>query len=476
MKKLIALLLALALLLAASAFAETLPYIWQLPQYTYVRVTLMTEESYPEVRLIPTFPFRLFTSNPIDPLFLCFPGPEGASVARFDSYSAHYLDVENQIQYTYNAEESDSFEEFINDAAEEQYILLDGASGVAACIEPEDGYAYGMIATKEFGKSAKLWIRLNLGKLDSKMPLDTRVESLSAAILTEVERVCSQMHYETYAPYWSSGQFAGIKILDYSFQKLCRLDFPVEELMYEDGGAREASFFVTKVDGTKLEGIYSFDPDLYVEVEVDCDSFSYPASKLEEQDPNACRVTLDDGSEWLFYSDNINDDGSIYSWHASKVIDGLTDHDRPMYLTLHYSGNRIQWTDLEDCMQSVAKWEAGMTFVDPADDPYVAPVKTVPTEAPAEVHEAEGWTCPGCGAENNTGNFCGECGTARPEPETIEAEDWICPNCGTENRGNFCGECGTPRPEESAEWICPGCGQTNEGNFCPNCGTARPQA
>ena len=31
--------------------------------------------------------------------------------------------------------------------------------------------------------------------------------------------------------------------------------------------------------------------------------------------------------------------------------------------------------------------------------------------------EAEYWICPGCGRSGNTGNFCGDCGTARPEPE-----------------------------------------------------------
>ena len=31
--------------------------------------------------------------------------------------------------------------------------------------------------------------------------------------------------------------------------------------------------------------------------------------------------------------------------------------------------------------------------------------------------ETEYWICPGCGRGGNTGNFCGDCGTARPVPE-----------------------------------------------------------
>ena len=54
--------------------------------------------------------------------------------------------------------------------------------------------------------------------------------------------------------------------------------------------------------------------------------------------------------------------------------------------------------------------------------------------------------------------------------------DWACPNCGqTGNTGNFCSNCGTARP--NAAWTCPSCGLTgNAGNFCSNCGAPRPDA
>ena len=54
---------------------------------------------------------------------------------------------------------------------------------------------------------------------------------------------------------------------------------------------------------------------------------------------------------------------------------------------------------------------------------------------------AEGsWTCPNCGQEGNTGNFCGTCGAARPGGE------WVCPNCGQVNTANFCTSCAAARP------------------------------
>ncbi|MBQ3763113.1 MAG: leucine-rich repeat protein [Clostridia bacterium] len=58
---------------------------------------------------------------------------------------------------------------------------------------------------------------------------------------------------------------------------------------------------------------------------------------------------------------------------------------------------------------------------------------------------AENWICPGCKNEA-TGNFCSECGTAKP---VMKSPDWICPNCGNNATGNFCNNCGTKRPETS---------------------------
>lgn len=51
--------------------------------------------------------------------------------------------------------------------------------------------------------------------------------------------------------------------------------------------------------------------------------------------------------------------------------------------------------------------------------------------------QAGSWQC-SCGAVN-TGKFCMECGTAKPE------EGWRC-SCGALNKGKFCSECGSPRP------------------------------
>jgi len=64
----------------------------------------------------------------------------------------------------------------------------------------------------------------------------------------------------------------------------------------------------------------------------------------------------------------------------------------------------------------------------------VAMMNSVPASAPAQQGNAV-WQCV-CG-NNNTGKFCTECGSKKPE-------DWIC-TCGNRNKGKFCTECGTPK-------------------------------
>ena len=77
---------------------------------------------------------------------------------------------------------------------------------------------------------------------------------------------------------------------------------------------------------------------------------------------------------------------------------------------------------------------------------------------------ADQWQC-SCGTAN-TGKFCNNCGSPKPQP----AGSWTC-SCGTANTGKFCSNCGSPAP--SADWKCE-CGATNTGKFCNECGKPRP--
>ena len=84
------------------------------------------------------------------------------------------------------------------------------------------------------------------------------------------------------------------------------------------------------------------------------------------------------------------------------------------------------------------------------------------TTAPAK----DAWKC-ACGKEN-TGRFCSECGTPKPE------KGWKCA-CGAVNEGKFCPECGARRPAGAPVYVCDKCGfrpedPHNPPKFCPECG------
>lgn len=74
-----------------------------------------------------------------------------------------------------------------------------------------------------------------------------------------------------------------------------------------------------------------------------------------------------------------------------------------------------------------------------------------------------------------SGNTGGIAGAVVGNSEPIIPHDtnnvWICSNCQNQNTGKFCSECGTKKPEEQKAKYCSECGtKITLEKFCPNCG------
>ena len=97
--------------------------------------------------------------------------------------------------------------------------------------------------------------------------------------------------------------------------------------------------------------------------------------------------------------------------------------------------------------------------------------KTVMNASQPQSNNPSGWTCPSCGKQRITFNFCPDCGAKKP----TAIAGWDCPSCGMQGiTFNFCPNCGMKKPEQPAAWDCPDCGMKNISfNFCPNCGRKR---
>ena len=91
-------------------------------------------------------------------------------------------------------------------------------------------------------------------------------------------------------------------------------------------------------------------------------------------------------------------------------------------MTVHLTGNHVAWKDAAQCLAITEGFAQACRVVPVEEDPYV------PQEKPADVQ----------GEEANA-------------PAAQDA------------------------PAAQGQWTCPSCGQVNDGNFCPNCGAAKPE-
>ena len=450
MKKIFALLLAMMMLFAISAQAED-AYMRQINQTRYVNTLYITEETFPQVYLAANYPELIYTSsyNPKEPLFVCFGLPQNSIATSFDLNTCHLIDEDANIQYSYQMMENYSYETLLNKCSNDAYIVFDGAEKKAAYVDPDRARAYGLVGVPEIAKGAKLYITIYLGGLGRNIPTDERVKQLTEAITAEVNRVQSEISVQLMDPHWTSGRFVGLKMPCMEYDQLLVFDFPEVTMTLKNGAKGTTRMFPVSLDGNRFSCYAAFDLESGMDVDFSMETYSYVNHQKKEKPKEVHAVTLSNGVVFDVYAYNLKDDGKSSMVYCCHVLanDAGYNKDQEYYLNIEFDGNGIYWTSIDEVTATLESIVGNMYFVDPASDPYVP--GPVVTPAPAAKNDAAAqddaaantWACPGCNAENS-GNFCSNCGTKKPETKG----PWACPSCKTENSGNFCSNCGTKKP------------------------------
>jgi len=446
MKKILALLLAMMMLFAVTAQAEE-TYMRQITQKSYINTLFITPESYPQVCISPYYASSVYGSNYKEPWFISFSMPANTMATSFDFSSCHLIDEEELIQYDYQATDSYAYETFLNKCENDDYIIYDGSDKKAAYLEPDRAYAYGLLGVPEIEKGAKLYSSIYMGGLGRNVTTEKRVQMLTDAITAEMDRILAEMTVQKMETYWSEGKYTGVKMpsLEYGDQMLV-FDFPNMDVYYEDGSVETSEMFLIDLDDNRMTGLVRFDEELMLSMDVSMETYSYVKYQKEENPADVFAVTLSNGVEFDVYMSYFSKNGNsslVYCSHVLAENAGYSG-DEVYYLNIDLDGDGLTWNSLDDLKADLEAVVGNMYFVDPETDPYVPGAVAAPAADPA------------------------------PAQNSAPANTWNCPECENENSGNFCSNCGTKKPETKGPWACPSCNQENSGNFCSNCGTKKP--
>lgn len=446
MKKILALVLVALMLVSGLALAEERPYMRQIHQNTYVHTLFITHESYPEIRLSPSY-LSSMMSGFSEPWVIRFDAPANAQIASFDVTECSCIDENQSIQYAYQAMDSYSFESLLNNCENDDYIIADGSAGYAAYVEPGRKSAYGLVGLPEISKSAKLYISIYRDDFMSSDTDERRAEILAEMIVAEAQRVMNAKKVQQEADFWVTNDYRGFKMpsLDHGSDMLV-FDFPTLPVLTESGTTVETEAYLYALEDNRAYLTAAAD-GVSIDVTVELKTNSTPAYRKEEDPENYTTVMLSDGSQFEVHCYEMKEKGETSLVYCSKLLanDAGYGKDEPFYLQFTFDGHYMKWKSYEEITALLETVMKGVSFSDVNEDPYVpgADVMESEVEEPAAAEPAAapetGWVCASCNT-GNSGNFCSNCGAKAPET------GWICANCNTENEGNFCSNCGAKKP------------------------------
>ncbi len=347
-KRLAAVWVVIVLLMTAAAGCETASGFMETEEGSiYPNTTLLTEDSFPQVRLSPHKAFTLFQNSRKEPRYVTFPCPEGARCYRFETDCCYLLIPEEDLQISYQVLTDYSYEAFLDRSECDDYVVLDDPGGATAVIDPLKREAYALVNLDGMQSGARLLIRIRMEGIRG-MEREAREQVLTGVIVKEAERVRGSMHWSAEERFWTYGEYRGLRLVSYSVPGAEVLQELPEMTFHLDGEVIAGKPFVVSVNGEDAELYVTEDRTRTIRIQMNVDSFSFVFYKRDASEIR--RLTAEDGSEWGYYVSNRRD-GKPYKVYASRVLTGKDRHgqNRPVYLNYEISVPlyHAAWPDCE---------------------------------------------------------------------------------------------------------------------------------
>lgn len=315
---------------AATAEAPTGPlHLMQVHQDTYVRTLFLTKESYPEMMLRPGYASTQIPKFQEGSLpYVHIPNPADAVPIRFDYSSCAFINEDKRIVYNYEMYDRYAYEDFNAKVSDEQ-VLRDGSDGVAIQVRPDVKRAEALIAVPQLGKTAKVWIAVNDGKISSRQSEKEVFDILAEKITAEVERVKSGLQVKPHAQHWTTGRYASFTMKHF-------------DSSHDHYVLTHPDLIVTEVDDLKLEGMFYAGKDQFGSPrfhELEIELREHPSSEYWEPSSSTriIRHSLKNGLDAIT---NLHvSDGKVLSSRTQLVFGtGLSyGGEITLYMEIYYS-------------------------------------------------------------------------------------------------------------------------------------------
>ena len=347
MKKLIALLLGLAMLCGcAAAFAEdsTLPVMEAGLLVEYNRGIALTQESYPRICLSPYGAASLYESTYRDPWYVTFPCPEGALCLEFDTNSCQLFNPDTATQYLYQLRDDYSYESFLNKCDDEANILTDGSDGIASYISPKGCKFYLLVGLNEMMKGAKLCVTVYVASLyraddaEKAAKLKEAAEAEAARLRESIAKADS---------FWTEGAYSSVKMASEQVKDATLTVKLGEAAFHFTDNEVQSALFPVSLHSDRLSCYAVKERGVAMNVEINVDTYS--AVYYDRDESEITRATLSDGDEWGFYAGNIDDNGRPFNVYASKIVSNVDQYgsEKSVYLNIQLNpAGGLYWADM----------------------------------------------------------------------------------------------------------------------------------